>query len=194
MCGANITELSKYMFQHSINHSYGAQQLECTNCNYHLRVHIDSMLWDMECVYRGSTQQWINDNQQGMQKGSCPRCQSLVVSQKRYDEPPPMILVNIEQQKVPVDTKLALETVDRQHHTYNLCGIIYLGDFHFVSRIIDKANNVWYYDGMYDATSMGVKEGKLKSSDRHNLLTTRNNRTASLVLYVLDKPLSVESD
>ena len=63
-----------------------------------------------------------------------------------------------------------------------------------MSRIIDKASNVWYYDGMYDATSMGVKEGKLKGSDRHNLLTTRNNRTASLVLYVLDKPLSVESD
>ena len=52
----------------------------------------------------------------------------------------------------------------------------------------------WYYNGMHEATSMGVKEGKLRGSDRQNLLEVRDNRMASLVLYALDKSINVDSD
>ena len=65
--------------------------------------------------------------------GTCPECRSVVVSRCIYEQPPSMILVNIEQQKVPVDTKVTMGTVDGVIHSYNLSGVIYLGGFHFVS-------------------------------------------------------------
>ena len=148
----------------------------------------------MGYIYQGSTQRWVHDNQSGMQHGVCPLCGNVVVSSCKYENAPPIISINIGQQKIPIDTKVTLDTTDGQTHRYNVCGVVYLGGFHFVSRIIDKANNVWYYDGMHEATSMGVKEGKLKATNRHNLLQVRENRTASLVLYTLDESFRIDSE
>ena len=47
---------------------------------------------------------------------------------------------------------------------------------------------------MHEYSSMGFKEGKLKASDRHNLMACNDNRTASLILYTIDKLVALDSD
>lgn len=33
------------------------------------------------------------------------------------------------------------------HHTYVLCGAIYMGDYHFSTRLLDVEDRVWLHDG-----------------------------------------------
>ena len=54
---------------------------------------------------------------------------------------------------------------------------------------MDTAHNVWYYK----AFASGVKQTKLCNTDRYNL-TTESDRTASLVMYVLDSSDNMDSD
>ena len=75
----------------------------------------------------------------------------------------------------------------------NLCGIIYLGNFHFVARIIDKGQTVWFYDGASSEALKGKKEGKLSQTDARTLIQC-GTKKASLVVYVLDKSERMNSD
>ena len=62
---------------------------------------------------------------------------------------------------------------------------MYIGDYLFASRMIDK----WYYDGTADNTARGLKDSRLSAIDRNNLIKTRQGRTANLVIYTLDNEL-----
>ena len=107
--------------------------------------------------------------------------------------PPPMIMHNIEGQKIPINDTLEIDQEGENIHTYLLCGVIYLGGFHFTSRIIDKKRKVWYYDGAENPALLGNMEGQLENFDRHSLLHCKG-RKASMVLYVLDKTTRIVSE
>ena len=139
-------------------------------------------------VYRfnGSIQQWINECQTGKKDGRCVICNGRIFSKRKYDVAPPVVAINIEGQQIPIEDKIYVETDGDNVNTYNLCGVIYLGDFHFVSRLIDKANNVWFYDGACKDACRGQKQGKLRNTDSNKLLQC-GSKKASLVMYILDR-------
>ena len=87
---------------------------------------------------------------------------------------------------MPIDTEVSIEIEGGLICTYKICGVVYLGDFHFVARAIDKDLMIWYYDGASTEARSGHTERKLKGTDKYNLLQCRNKQ-ASLVLYVLDR-------
>ena len=105
---------------------------------------------------------------------------------------PPLLAINLEGQAVRIDKNLTLKSEDNTTNTYNLCGIIYLGEFHFISRIIDKNRRVWFYDGATFENQKGVEEGELDDFDGKELIQCKNKK-ASLVLYVLDSSVRMGS-
>ena len=151
---------------------HGDLNSECTSCSYNLTTNVTSFLWDMETPFRGTTQNWINECTTNFNNGWCPQCQSgHVVSSMSYDTAPPLIAINIEGQKVPIEHSVSVPVDSTHTGTYKLCGIIYLGDFHFVAKIIDKkSNNIWYYDGASSNATKGFKERTLKEINAKSLL------------------------
>ena len=165
----------------------GSLVQQCTSCGYNDTQDIHNYMWDMYYHFHGSTQQWLDRCQSEIVDGQCPYCRNQsIASSRQYDSPPPVVAINTEGQRVPIDTQISIETDGGNISTYVICGVVYLGDFHFVSRIVDKNSTIWYYDGASSEAMNGMKERQIKSTDSYNLLQCRGKQ-ASLVLYVLDR-------
>jgi len=64
--------------------------------------------------------------------------------------------------KLKIQNKLSFRTsADSDKTDYSLKGIIYHGQYHFTSRLIDNAGGIWYHDGMTSGREC-VYEGKWK--------------------------------
>ncbi|TFK53510.1 hypothetical protein OE88DRAFT_1612593, partial [Heliocybe sulcata] len=64
---------------------------------------------------------------------------------------------------------------------FYLRGIIYFGEYHFTSRFIDSAGDIWYNDGISTGRTC-VKEGNI-STTRTTTLLNAHQRSATLVIY-----------
>ena len=49
---------------------------------------------------------------------------------------------------------------------YRLCGVIYFGNGHFVSRIIDKSGDIWYHDGASTGENVKYEKNALTISNQ----------------------------
>ena len=114
-------------------------------------------------------------------------------SEMHIDRPPPMIMQNLEGQKMPITSSIEVNSDGENIYSYRLCGVIYFGDFHFTSRIIDRKGNIWYYDGAQETSLQGCLEGTLDELDRNNLLFCKG-RKAAMVLYIIDKITNLDSE
>ena len=83
---------------------------------------------------------------------------------------------------VQITASLAIQFDEPNHNVkYCLCGIIYHGSFHFTARIIDKAMDTYYYDGM-KAGPECILEGKFNTIlNIHEV----EQRKASTLIYTL---------
>jgi hypothetical protein len=70
--------------------------------------------------------------------------------------------------------------VHDQQAQYKLSGIIYHGNNHFTSRIVNSAGMVWFHDGLVTGNSM-VYDGLIDSLD----LSVCRSKLATLALYVM---------
>ena len=68
--------------------------------------------------------------------------------------------------------------------TFNLRGLIYWGDFHFVSRIVDKSGQVWFHDGITTGASCEWERTMDLSSDTRWLRNARSKELCCCV-YVI---------
>ena len=68
--------------------------------------------------------------------------------------------------------------------TFNLRGLIYWGDFHFVSRIVDKSGQVWFHDGITTGASCEWERTIDLSSDTRWLRNARSKELCCCV-YVI---------
>ena len=48
---------------------------------------------------------------------------------------------------------------------YRLCGVIYFGNGHFVSRIVDKSGDIWYHDGAKTGENVQYEKNILNISN-----------------------------
>ena len=65
--------------------------------------------------------------------------------------------------------------------TLHLKGLVYHGDYHLASRIIDNSGNIWFHDGMTTG-KIALKEGKFGSASQPNLKECRNKQLC-LAIY-----------
>ena len=68
-------------------------------------------------------------------------------------------------------------------NTLILCGLIYGGQSHFVSRIIDRSGRVWYHDGASTGPSMMEERAITMIDDTDWLLKTPCGRTLIACMY-----------
>ena len=71
--------------------------------------------------------------------------------------------------------------MSKKKSDYELKGIIYLGDFHFICLLITSDYNVWFHDGRITGRAC-YKKGHLDDFNNSDLLTC-NGKNATLVIY-----------
>lgn len=67
---------------------------------------------------------------------------------------------------------------------YRLRGLIYFGEFHFVSRIIDRSGQVWFHDGMTTGSSCQW-EGIIDLSSDTKWMRKAGSKTLCYCIYAL---------
>ena len=75
----------------------------------------------------------------------CVTCRRKLTYQRRVDNVPEFLLLSWSDVGIKMQWK---HNTVYNNHEYFLCGLIYLGNFHFTCRIIQKNGNVWYHDGI----------------------------------------------
>ena len=118
----------------------------------------------------------------GSQKLACAVCSNLnSVTRTAYlDEIPSMIAL---------EANARPSAQFRLRHNsgaiaYRLRGLIYWGDFHFVSRIIDKSGQVWFHDGMTTGSSCQW-EGIIDLSSDIEWMRKAGSKTLCYCIYAL---------
>ena len=67
--------------------------------------------------------------------------------------------------------------------TYVLCGLIYLGSFHFVTRVVYLDGTIWYNDGIATG-GMCIWEGQLQDYVTSNQLQKVKEKKLAVMIYV----------
>ena len=113
-----------------------ASQLVCTNCDYK-GPEKDSrhgyVVSSVE-VTSASTSKWLADLGRSAQR-SCPECLSDMRRHLFYKDPPDVLVLDYPGENIRTSHKIVFDS-DDGHVTLNLRGIIYLGNYHFTSRVI----------------------------------------------------------
>ena len=80
-----------------------------------------------------------------------------------HSDLPNFIAVNVYKIKVKVHNQIL---IPEHQQLYRLCGIIYFGSSHFVVRIIDKSESVWYNDGYKSGEKVQYMENVVSLSSK----------------------------
>lgn len=109
----------------------------------------------------------------------CSVCPARLVEESLFLYAPPVITLDLQRQgaEMKISTHFSLN-VNGTLRVYRLAGIVYLGAFHFTSRIVHPDQSVWFHDGQLGADASF--EGWTSTLD----LTRRANRVATCLLYV----------
>ncbi|KAF8815887.1 hypothetical protein BYT27DRAFT_7230092 [Phlegmacium glaucopus] len=90
----------------------------------------------------------------------CPVCQSHVVRQHVFEDTPAIIAFDVSQHQTNLLESIVITTVNGDHTTYKLRGVMYHLDNHFTARFISESGCVWYHDGISTGWQM-VPEGSI---------------------------------
>ncbi|KAG1782951.1 hypothetical protein EV702DRAFT_1191398 [Suillus placidus] len=107
-----------------------------------------------------STQMWVNFFLQGelnkcrplFASSMCPACNGDVDARVFYEEPPTVLVFDIDsgsQVKVLPSAIVTLPCMDGNVELH-LRAIVYLADYHFSAQLVGEHNKVWKYDGRLD--------------------------------------------
>ena len=118
----------------------------------------------------------------GCQKLTCTECSSIAsVTRKVYLDEIPSVIALETQARPSVQFRLSHSSGTI---TYRLKGLIYFGEFHFVSRIIDGSGQVWFHDGMTTGSSCKWERTIDLSSDTE-WMKKAGERVLCLCIYAL---------
>ena len=92
---------------------------------------------------------------------------------------PPLVVLEFSNSSIEIDHSLEIRLSD-ELHKYELAGIVYYRDQHFVSNVITADKQLWFYDGLTTGSRL-VYSGSL-SSCQH--LTACRGGSASAAFYV----------
>jgi hypothetical protein len=113
----------------------------------------------------------------------CAKCGQQMNSTRNFVAPPKIIAISVDyNNRVEIDKQIRLKAENDRNTVLHLRGLIYFGEFHFVSRIITLDGKVWFHNGMTTGSSC-IYEGTLRKLS-NNQLWVKNKKTLTAVLYV----------
>jgi len=126
-----------------------------------------------------SMDHWIN-NIIEVSYDRCDLCHGNMQTVKRIHQSIPILAFHFPGQKPFIDSIITVN-INEQIITYILNGVIYFGNYHFTSRIIDKSGLIWFHDGIATGNDV-IYEGTPDSID----LTICKQRLASAAIYSIN--------
>jgi hypothetical protein len=129
------------------------------------------------CAPFTSTSEWMRTNSYDA-TNSCRTCGQAVDIETAFVTAPPLVVLEFSNSSIKIDHCLEIKLSD-EIHKYDLAGIVYYRDEHFVSNIVTADKQLWYYDGL--AGSQLVYSGSLLSCPQ---LTTCRGGSASAAFYI----------
>ena len=152
----------------------------CTNCDYEEPEIDDRLGYALTTTgpQPASTAKWIG----GLGHHShdfCPECQARMTWKIFYKGFPSILTLEYPDTDIKTSHKMFF-AADDQKVTLYLRGVIYLGGFHFTSRIIHSDGTVWYHDGQKGHACK--KQGHLRSMEDKDLRKCKG-RKLMLAVY-----------
>jgi hypothetical protein len=147
------------------------------NVTRHLS-NLNNSVFSVHHRYTGSAQYWISRLETQL-ASRCRVCNQLLVQKYQFVTKPCLFVMDTCGAVVRPDVVLQVR-INNEICFYDLRGVTYFGNAHFVSRIITPEGQVWYHDGIETGRTT-VLEGLVQNC---NLQICRT-RTPVAYLYVL---------
>jgi hypothetical protein len=128
--------------------------------------------------FSGSAQYWMSRMETRL-SSRCRVCGHTLVRKFLLSSKPPLFVMSVDGASVHPSLVIQVN-INNEIASYCLRGIAYIGNGHFVSRIITPEANVWYHDGIESGRNM-VLEPPLPQCD----LRVCNGKTPAVYVYVL---------
>jgi hypothetical protein len=127
-----------------------------------------------------SVSEWMTSMSEESQK-SCITCSEKLTLVKAFPFPLPFIALDFAGQLMQMDATFTV-SINNAEVSYKLCGVIYFGDSHFTSRVINDNGMVWFHDGRVTREKM-TYEGILDSTFSLNQCRDKEAVAAIYVKY-----------
>ena len=129
------------------------------------------------CADFRSTSEWMRINSYNA-TNCCRTCGWAVDIETAFVSAPPLLILEFSNSSIKIDH--CLEINSDEIHKYELAGVVYYRDEHFVSNIITADKQLWYYDGLTTGSQL-IYSGSLLSCPQ---LTTCRGGSASAAFYI----------
>jgi hypothetical protein len=182
--GCSVNDLVTFML--TPDKAVLTQTLNCTSCNYTIRSNYDSndYVFHLSESFATSPSAYIHNKLTYTAYLSCQRCSGLATKKLQFNTPPDILAFNFSIHNVCIEKVLKL-IVGNVEYTFNIKGIIYIGRFHFTSRIITTNKFVWYHDSR-ETGSHCISNGHLNDWNTDSLRICRE-RNATAIIYTRQK-------
>lgn len=165
--GTSIGELICEMFRKTSGIDIWYQ---CQSCNSRRRDNRNSNLFVVECQGMNRLRSASDMIKASMDARSniddCYHCHSSMDTDLHFVKAPKIIAFNVDPLKPFIlDKDIRISDDSSRNTVLTLRGLIYLGNFHFVSRIVTLDGNVWYHDGI-ETGNTSVFDGTIRQVPR----------------------------
>jgi hypothetical protein len=178
----NIGELADQLFwSDSVIASY---IFKCTTCGLETEAQRDLQTCVLQChqSFEGSVSEYLKQVMSSHTSQKCTQCHGETDRITRFHKTPKLLTFSINGSSLRVSKKFKFVNGDDKV-VYRLKSVVYLGEFHFISRIFRSDHSVWFHDGI--TTGRQCKgEGKMDAFSNDELMEC-NGKRAAILLYTL---------
>lgn len=190
--GNDVAELCRYMLSPIDSHAVRASY--CNRCRREVKSsdYGNSTMWICtkenwarkafragKCESQSSSS-WMKALMRTKSLTKCTECNTKVDYVYHFREPPPFIVLSVAKD-LTVNMERAMTAGG---YDYKLKGLIYHGDHHFSSRVIDESGGIWFHDGIHTKRTCDY-EGSIYDIDLKNLMRARHGRRCILGIYTI---------
>ena len=150
----------------------------CPNNHGNLYSEENKLYMSKGCAQFTSTSEWMGKNSY-IGTNSCRTCGQAVDIETAFVTAPPLVVLEFSNSSIEIDHCLEIK-LSYEIHKYNLAGVVYYRDQHFVSNIITADKQVWFHDGLTTGSQL-IYSGSLLSCPR---LTTCRGGSATAAFYI----------
>jgi hypothetical protein len=179
--GTSVAELANKMFHNvQVNASSQLQCMNCDLCDDSVDDQLSPVIYGIPNIHVSATvMEQLQTTLVTESRQVCTECTNPLTNVITYHHFPKLLIFSIGGYQIEINKFVKVRTNGGTKKFY-LKGIVYHGGFHFVSRIVEKDNTVWFHDGQLGRGCIYEKMlEEFSSSDLHMC----SERIASLVIY-----------
>jgi hypothetical protein len=106
----------------------------------------------------------------------CSQCNGKMMKKTYLNDAPKLLILHLPYTEITIDLKIKL-----MRKTLSLRGIVYYGNYHYTSRIIDINRKVWFHDGMITGSSSQLEGSAVNVEERY--FNKCNHKNVALLVY-----------